>query len=706
MLKTLTLTNFRRHESLTVSFSNGLNVIRAVNEGGKSTLIEACFYAVYGTKALRTPLADAVTWGKAEKDLKVELVIEAEGKDYTFKRSKGGAEVVVDGMPFVTGQNEVSGFAAQLLGADAATASILMLSAQNGLRGTLDEGPKATSQVIEQLADLDLFDRILNAAQEKLSLGAPTIFEERLKGLRAQLDMLDMPERPDESEFDTLSLGYAVTIKAHEDDLAPAKSESETTFKAWKAESDKRWKRDALRQDIDKYTAQREDTEKKREVELARTFPPNLEGVILDLKAKVEMEAAHGQRVEAYQKFDVLEAFGKVIQNSVAEVTERQRNLNAALSRYRNDIATMRGDIKALEAQIVSASVCGFCGQDVTGYPEVAKKNEAIRDEIAGKTLLIKAAEELVTATKLNIEEVESVLEAQSKVERLIKQIGAYISVDESVTPNRVAWKGDVPSAVTDSSPRLREAEAQLKALHARDAKVQAFDEVLAEVTRKVAALTRDIETLALVPDEAFEVLEQDYVAASNRVSEIEARIAEMKVEREALIKAFSEKKAAWDRAAETQARITAEMAQTEKDIAALAFNNALVKKVRAARPIVANKLWGLVLASVSTLFSQMRGEKSIVTKGASGFMVNGKSIESLSGSTLDLLGLATRVALVRTFLPGCPFLVLDEPAHGCDSARTEALIGFIASCGFGQVILVTHDSTSEAFADNLIELV
>jgi DNA repair exonuclease SbcCD ATPase subunit len=100
-----------------------------------------------------------------------------------------------------------------------------------------------------------------------------------------------------------------------------------------------------------------------------------------------------------------------------------------------------------------------------------------------------------------------------------------------------------------------------------------------------------------------------------------------------------------------------------------------------------------------------MRGEKSVVTKANGGFSVNGQSVATLSGSTKDILGLATRVALIKTFLPGCPFLVLDEPAQGCDSDRTGALLGFIASCGFSQVILVTHDGLSESFADNLISL-
>jgi DNA repair exonuclease SbcCD ATPase subunit len=145
--------------------------------------------------------------------------------------------------------------------------------------------------------------------------------------------------------------------------------------------------------------------------------------------------------------------------------------------------------------------------------------------------------------------------------------------------------------------------------------------------------------------------------------------------------------------------------AKAKADLASLHFNNNLLKKVRSARPVIADQLWSSVLMAVSTMFSQMRGEKTVVTKDKEGFKANGQCVESLSGSTLDLLGLAIRVALIKTFLPACPFVILDEPAHGCDEDRTTSLLGFLAGAGFQQTIIVTHDDTSEAVADSLITL-
>jgi DNA repair exonuclease SbcCD ATPase subunit len=144
-------------------------------------------------------------------------------------------------------------------------------------------------------------------------------------------------------------------------------------------------------------------------------------------------------------------------------------------------------------------------------------------------------------------------------------------------------------------------------------------------------------------------------------------------------------------------------LADKRKERDELVFNNTLVKKIKAARPIVAAKLWSMVLSSVSVMFSSMRGEQSIVTKGTKGFLINDRPHEALSGSALDLLGFAIRVAMLKTFIPDCSFLILDEATAACDDDRTASLLGFIASAGFPQTLLVTHEQASESVADNVV---
>src|SRR5574340_1535469 len=173
MLKKLTLTYFRKHEDRTFDFSEGLNVFRAANESGKSSCLESIAYTLFGAKALAEPLEKVVTWGHKANELKVVLHF----GDHVFSRSTRGAEVTLNGEVVCTGQNEVSAFAAALLGADMTMAANLMMASQGKLRGAIEGGAKATSTLIEDLSGLDLLDRILDAAAAKLALGSAAPYE-------------------------------------------------------------------------------------------------------------------------------------------------------------------------------------------------------------------------------------------------------------------------------------------------------------------------------------------------------------------------------------------------------------------------------------------------------------------------------------------------------------------------------------------------
>src|SRR5574340_295203 len=197
MLKKLTLTYFRKHEDRTFDFSEGLNVFRAANESGKSSCLEAIAYTLFGAKALAEPLEKVVTWGHKPNELKVVLHF----GEHVFSRSTRGAEVTLNGEVVCTGQNEVSAFAAALLGADMTMAANLMMASQGKLRGAIEGGAKATSTLIEDLSGLDLLDRILDAAAAKLALGSAAPYEARLESVEKYLGGLPALVAPDEDAF-------------------------------------------------------------------------------------------------------------------------------------------------------------------------------------------------------------------------------------------------------------------------------------------------------------------------------------------------------------------------------------------------------------------------------------------------------------------------------------------------------------------------
>lgn len=191
MIKTLTLTNFRKHRDLHIDFAQGLTVLAGDNEAGKSSVLEALLYAWGGSRALPRSLDATVTYGQPVSSLKVQLTFEVGGVLYTLTRSKAGAELAGGGSLSV-GQTEVTAAVERLLGASAATLSRLLVARQTDLKGVAAEGAAAV-KLIEELAELGAIEDLVEKVQAQLPYGSTKAALEKIEVLRQE----HAPELPD-----------------------------------------------------------------------------------------------------------------------------------------------------------------------------------------------------------------------------------------------------------------------------------------------------------------------------------------------------------------------------------------------------------------------------------------------------------------------------------------------------------------------------
>ena len=699
MLKKVELQNFRKHTDLKVCFTEGLNVIRAPNEGGKTTTLEAIAYALFGSKVLRDGLDNTVTWGQPTNSLKVTV----EYGDYVITRSKKGAEVLSMGQVFVTGQSEVTSFCEKLIGADGATAANLMFSNQMGLRGVLTNGPKATAQLIEDLGEFDLFDRIIDAAQHKLPLGAATVQADRLQRLVAEIEALAVPAAPD-------AAAHEANVQALSNSLAAAK-ESETTLTEKLAGA-----REALR-------SMRDTRERKLRLDQALA---KVEGRQNDLGAErtsVEEQASLEPRAtadleEGLRQFQDLAARRRAwaqFQKLPQPARHSREAMNAEISRFQADIKhadeTMRQaqtNIKVAQAKLINSSTCGYCGQDVSQFPEVAKLNAELEAAILSEGQRRFEARESKEAAERGLENVQALFRVEDEILRGVRGIEQYLERDESVLPALFAWKGLPPPAESnepDYGGMLADAKRYNDAILQARTKLEMLNRQIHDLEDDRLKLVHELRGLSPVSDGTLAQAEAGLKEGEETLAEARGAIMDLQRSIDRSRADFQFAVAMHTAALEKRAQLEKQIESTKQEISALEFNNSLVKKIRAARPVIGNKLWSMVLAGVSTVFSQMRGENSIVAKEKDGFTVNGRSVDSLSGSTLDLLGKAIRVSLVKTFIPQCSLLIMDEPFASMDESRTQKALAATVSYGFSQIVLVTHECTSETLANNIIEL-
>jgi DNA repair exonuclease SbcCD ATPase subunit len=723
MIRTLQLKCFRKHVDLNIEFSSGLNVLRGANEAGKSTVLEAALYALYGAKALRNSLAETVTWGHKESELSVFLEIEINGTRYSFSRSKAGAvcryqpDIRADAKVHelaVTGQQEVSAFAAEILGADVKTASVLMLSSQSGLRGALDDGPTAVSGLMSKLADFDLIDRILDNAGKKLLLGNEAPVRGKIDAAEAEIGMAtDALPLSDEipharAKVDAKQTELDGMIKEVNEVHAPAADAALQAYSEAKALNEKyEQKEDNIKRTLVSIRSLTAHIEADQKIVEAAPAPERLG----EARRHIEEASLHSARLEAYTKVGGLPPYPEVFwEGPVSDFNKEVERLGKEHTRIETQITAERRALTLIRSELMDPKQgkCRVCGTVLQTAEQIEAHNAGVQAKITAKETEIAVLIQQSSAAAGEVAALQAVLTSAKpfvKVADALRNLNWPVTIEENVYPPRISWTGEVPVAPTSVEilqRNLRTLEHQVRDAQQAQGRIDANRASCADLQQQVERMQAELAQMALVD---LEPLDKDYQEAVSRHKGmhtlIEIARSDLKGLQETLTTKERAHTEAWNRLTTARQRLS----EYRTDLTALQFNNTLVKKLKALKPTITDSLWNTVLAAVSNFFSQLRGEQSVVSKDSDGFKVNGQSVDSLSGSTLDVLALAIRVALTKTFVPHAGFMVLDEPAHGCDTTRTGNVLGFLAAVGFTQTLLASHDELSEAVADKVVLL-
>lgn len=706
MIKTLKLTNFRAVRDSEMNFEAGLVAIRGKNEGTKSTRLEAMMYVLYGSRVLRNSLANTVTYGMKDHQLKVEATFLFDGEEYRFVRHKGGAEVYVNGAPdpYVTGQNEVTAFASRLIGADAATANKLMMASQGNLRGALEQGPKATAEMIEDLADFDLFDFLLDAMAKNLALGSAANLERTISELEESLNEYG------QVDYDGQIATTSVELSAKEGEIASVEQELKVEVDALRKiqsqveESEKIVQHvSELEDELKNLEAQKERNQgeyKQLALIASQDVDPSRDAALeaeLEKAQRIENTLAVYEHFQARPKLDLeWEGTMKVLKNHLA-------SLIGAKSKYEMELRAREDKVAHLFSQIVTETTCPTCKQDIVDAAKVEENNVKLRAQI--DALDCDEVRSKLTATSKEIEELEAFLSKTTHTYYFLEAHGEYVEADMNFVPPRITWKGEVPvkgrstKEVRDELTERRKLETEIGKATTAMAMVE---RIIKTDDEQIRRLKQTLENTTRVD---LEQVRSSLVSHEAQVELISGRLKTLRSESLSLHTTLQNLKNRKEHEQHSRKQIEGQIKLLTDQVKDLDFNNALLKKIRQARPLVSDQLWNMVLSAVSTMFTKIRGVRSVVSKDKDGFKVNGEDVTGLSGSTLDILGASIRIALIRTFIPHCPFVVYDEPFAAMDSERLTSMLSFIQSTGFKQTIIVTHEDISEQVADQLITL-
>jgi DNA repair exonuclease SbcCD ATPase subunit len=599
---------------------------------------------------------------------------------------------------------------------DAATSAKLLFAGQNNIRGALEEGTAALSTLIEDLGGFDTFDTLMEAANTKLVTGSPTLIESRLATAKNTLAgaLGALPPKPDAESHRAEIEALTATVTAAQASVEPLREAAESAIDTWKKASERYTQRTHLERNMQEAGRILEAAQKQVATLSSSPMEEVDTSLIVKLSQRIADSEAHAERVKAYESFwsvlvvkleDVA-----VVPTSRADLENRIGILAERLRSTEKTYKELEFSVRTLKAKRFNSDTCSKCGQKLPNAEDIARRNAEVDAEIAEVVAKMQPIESDYDYDEQCHKSLVAFSRKAQDYLMAVSKLGHFVELIPGNTyPPLVKWVGDVPTGEPESIPELRKQitniEASSKAVAALKAKLEMALDNQRAALGAFAAAKQELETFECPDTDQFLEIAK---AKDDAVLAHEAAKGTVILTRKEIddkVSAFDSVAKLWDALKAMVTEAEKNIAEHEADLASLSFNTGLIKKLRAIRPVIASRLWNTVLSSVSVMFTSMRRTESLVTRGKTGFMVNGMPVESLSGSTLDILGLALRCALLRTFIPRCGLLVLDEPMHGCDADRSEAMLGFLKSVGFAQTLLVSHEEVSETVADNLIQL-
>ena len=699
MIKRLKLKNFGCHPDLEVTFGRGLQMIKGANEAGKSTLILALVYAFGGARALPKTLARMVTWGQPEASLRVDLDFDHAGQAFSIVRHKNGAELRGPGVT-ASGQDEVTKFVNGLFGITQDMLPKLLLARQSGLQESLAAGTSST--LIEKLSNVGLIDELIELVQTELPCGNLKPIQALLEAESAHL----APARPDTAALETEALEAEGKGKAVQSQVAASGKELALLDAA------------GARRVVDQAGALARTVEQHRAALQAAqvtldgmppldTAPSRLDDL---RKRQADTDAwAAKQRVlqEAWERFGRLPSGRTVWEGSLDGLKKAGLSAQARVASAAATLALIAKALGVAEGSLVKSGECGFCGKVLDDVPEVKQRNRNLQEQI--RTLTDRKVETTNGQREAQAEgtALEGIHQVHQSRETLVARIPEHLlTADRSTVPHTYTWAGpdmkDQPKALPTYTKEIVQEQARLNAAAAAVVAREKARTAVETHTQTLGQVTAQLGALDLV--EAKDTLDR----AGALVSQMEALQATQRRHEETAATARRSIAMAMSTYEEQERAHKASLGRREDlkaTLATMAKHNTIVTKLRDARPEVARQLWASVEGAISHHFSRIRGVASTVTRSPEGFLVDGHLIDDHSGSTMDSLGLATRIGLTKTFLPNCRFMLFDEPAAAASDEREANMLGALAGADYDQIIMVTHSNLADSFADNIIQI-
>ncbi|MFT4326011.1 MAG: ATP-binding protein [Candidatus Woesearchaeota archaeon] len=769
-IEELYLKNIRSYSENTISFPKGSSLLMGDIGSGKSTILKAIEFALFGTQ--RGSLEAHTLLRKGSDEALVRLTVTLGTKQIEIQRSlKGsqqtGGHIIIDGVKEVLMPTELKARMLELLGyPNTAVFRYSLYAPQEAMKEIILEKPDVRLNILRELFGIDSYKKMQeNAILINRNLKQQAIFKEgQLKDLPDQEEILKQKESIiQELEF---SLKKA---EAQRDELQEKHTAIHASFESVKIQKQEqvfiKESIEKAKQDLDIF---------KKKITLSEKTSIETKNKISDLEndcAKIHLTDGDLTAVTK-QKETMLETYNEnvskkntllekksILEKNTLEVSDSSKELETALKelhdleekqKYMLDKkvlveklqqqkhtlhSKLNDKTKDLE-NIASLDVCPTCSQKVTDdHKHACKKSlEDFKLELDNKiatlekTIAQNVYEEVDLSKQIVL--VSTLKERVTKEKEQQQKIAQNKKDLESIEKELQLLNEFDFDYYKESIGRLKEKEKILQANEVLKEKKKGIESEITSLQKYYAELESNIL-------EYRQSLEKTNIALKQLQEkfkpEIEVLFAESKQKFEASLKLFEEAKEQYVTLKERFAR--------ENDVIAT-LHKTIQEKKAVQKELIWNKQFSAwintffipVLSEIEkTVLLQIQIESSkkfsewfnllieddsiavtIDDQFSPYIQQNGYDIDisSLSGGERTSVALAYRLALnkvVNDFIPSIQtkdVLILDEPTEGFSTQQLDRVRIVLETLRVAQLIVVSHEPKMEGFVDSVLEVI
>jgi DNA repair protein SbcC/Rad50 len=741
MIESIELTNWKTHRHTTMRFQRGVNVLIGVMGAGKSSVMDAMSFALFGTfPALKSKAVSTKelisSRPRAEDNAEVKLTFTMGADRYTVyrklsKKDSTFARLEKGGSYLQTQAERVNEEVSALLKIDYDTFSRAIYAEQNRLDYFLELAKGDRKRQIDQMLGLDNFSRaeenstsLINNLRNRVKEDEASLSQLDVKQYKAELEKLGIEREKlleEQQKLATEVVRFREELKQVESSLSASKKEQE--------------KRNALAKDIE-VTNGRISTLKAEITKVGelKESLSQLEATITSRKAhheKLEKEVKELKAKEAasLKRLADAEAEVRTAETKIRELEKIKSSLDASpLSKTEQELAKLQEELEscAKEAAVSESRIteakkalaelekhlakCPICERDL---------GKELRDRLVQekKDLLLKTEENLKGSKAQTSALRESVKKAREKHEKALadsKRIEEYRALSEAIPKSREnasterKLHGDVSAAYEKAYAQLQPLAKELSGLAIMLDAAKRSERYSKEVSQLQDSVTQKSAELReiKVDDKKVESLQESLVRSSKSLSEAESKTESNSRYLKSLDSQVSEKAKGMGRIVQLEERVERMRGMVSS---MNRFKSALVETESSLR----NRLVGSINALMQEVWLQIypygdypairlnASQDDYLLEASTGAGPDGTAawvdINGIaSGGEKSIACLAMRISMSMVIVPNLRWLILDEPTHNIDENGIGKLVQILGESLpriVDQVFIITHDT-------------